>query len=103
MEELAVAKKCKKPYKAPVVSKHERPKKPVINDSVPMTHTFSITTSHTIINGTTTIIFFENLKGKPEKCVVRCHEEDTFDADKGKKIAVLKAMKREIEKVLREI
>jgi succinyl-CoA synthetase beta subunit len=44
------------------------------------------------------VIAMGSYKGKKVKAVVRCHPEDTFDAELGKKIATQKYNFREVEK-----
>jgi len=49
-----------------------------------------------------TIIFYKGLDGKERRAKVKCQNGDVYDKAKGVEIATLKAIKREIERKLRE-
>lgn len=54
-----------------------------------------------IYNDPATILFYEDpITGKEKKVVAKCHPDDTYDKELGKKVAILKALHKEIPRII---
>jgi len=54
-----------------------------------------------IYNDPATVLFYEDpITGEEKKVVAKCHPDDTYDKELGKKVAILKAFHKEIPRII---
>ncbi|HHV39681.1 MAG TPA: hypothetical protein GXX70_09385 [Tepidimicrobium sp.] len=64
---------------------------------------FTIDVEDVIYNGPATIVFYRGVDGNRRKAVAKCHPDDFYSEELGRVVAVLKAVQKEIPKLIKQL